>query len=107
VVVTKDRMHMVAAVLVLTWCPAAMGQNALADRVAFRSLDDRTTLVGYVYVPRADTDHPAAPAPAVVMMHGRSGLIRALPTADTTPRRFREGIRCGVSCGPRRVMSQS
>ena len=55
-----------------------MAQSALPDRVTFRSLDDRTALVGYVYAPRAEADHPAAPAPAVVMMHGRSGAYSSL-----------------------------
>jgi carboxymethylenebutenolidase len=56
----------------------AVGQGALPDRVTFRSLDDRTTLVGYVYAPRAEAEHPGAPAPAVVMMHGRSGAYSSL-----------------------------
>jgi carboxymethylenebutenolidase len=55
-----------------------MGQSVLPDRVTFRSLDDRTTLVGYVYAPRVDVDHAAAPAPAVVMMHGRAGAYSSL-----------------------------
>ena len=76
-------MRVAAAALVLAWCPAAiaqsvMGQSVLPDRVTFRSLDDRTTLVGYVYAPRVDVDHPAAPAPAVVMMHGRAGAYSSL-----------------------------
>jgi dienelactone hydrolase len=76
-------MRVAAAALILAWCPAAicqsaMAQSALPDRVTFRSLDDRTTLVGYVYAPRAEVDHPAAPAPAVVMMHGRSGAYSSL-----------------------------
>jgi dienelactone hydrolase len=71
-------MRVAAAALVLAWCPAAMGQSVLPDRVTFRSLDDRTTLVGYVYAPHATADHPAAPAPAVVMMHGRAGAYSSL-----------------------------
>jgi carboxymethylenebutenolidase len=75
-------MGVAAAALVLAWCPAAMaqsvmGQSALPDRVTFRSLDGSTMLVGYVYTPRAG-DHPAAPGPAVVMMHGRSGAYSSL-----------------------------
>jgi dienelactone hydrolase len=74
-------MGVAAAALVSAWCPSAvaqsvMGQSALPDRVTFRSLDDHTMLVGYVYAPRADAAHPAAPA--VVMMHGRSGAYSSL-----------------------------
>ena len=65
-----------AAALVLASCPAAMGQSALPERVTFLSLDDRTTLVGYVYAPRVDSGH--GPAPAIVMMHGRSGAYSSL-----------------------------
>jgi dienelactone hydrolase len=71
-------MRAAAAALVLAWCPAAMGQSVLPDRVAFHSLDDRTTLVGYVYAPRAEAGRPTAPAPAVVMMHGRWGAYSSL-----------------------------
>jgi hypothetical protein len=74
-------MGVAAAALLSAWCPSAiaqsvMGQSALPDRVTFRSLDDHTMLVGYVYAPRANADHPAAPA--VVMMHGRSGAYSSL-----------------------------
>ena len=71
-------MRVAAAALVLAWCPAAMGQNALPDRVTLLSLDDRTTLVGYIYAPRAEPGHLATPMPAVVMMHGRSGAYSSL-----------------------------
>jgi dienelactone hydrolase len=76
--ITKTHMRVAAAALMLAWCPAAMGQSVLPDRVTFRSLDDRTTLVGYVYAPGVHADHPAAPAPAVVMMHGRAGAYSSL-----------------------------
>jgi dienelactone hydrolase len=71
-------MRVAAAAFVLAWCPAAVAQSALPDRVTFRSLDDRTTLVGYIYAPRAEAGHPTAPAPAVVMMHGRAGAYSSL-----------------------------
>ena len=71
-------MRVAATALVLAWCPAAMGQSALPDRVTFVSLDDRTTLVGYVYAPRVEPGRRAAPVPAVVMMHGRSGAYSSL-----------------------------
>ncbi|MCC7346078.1 MAG: dienelactone hydrolase family protein [Variibacter sp.] len=46
-----------------------------ARRVTFPSADGRTTLVGYLFAPlRA----PAAPTPAVVMMHGRAGAYSSL-----------------------------
>jgi dienelactone hydrolase len=42
----------------------------LPERVVFPSADGRTTLVGYLFLPRGSG---AAPVPAVVMMHGRAG----------------------------------
>ncbi len=39
------------------------------ERVTFGSADGKTTLVGYLYRPRA----ASGPVPAVVMMHGRAG----------------------------------
>jgi dienelactone hydrolase len=87
----RARTRAAAVALMLAWCPAAigqsvmgqsaMGQTALPDRVTFRSLDDRTTLIGYVYTPRPGADRPAAPAPAVVMMHGRGGAYSSLANA--------------------------
>jgi carboxymethylenebutenolidase len=44
-------------------------QHQLAQRVTFPSLDGKTTLVGYLFLPHAQE----ARAPAVVMMHGRGG----------------------------------
>jgi dienelactone hydrolase len=88
VLIATLRVRVATAAMVLAWCQAALGQSvtgqnvvgqsSLPDRVTFRSLDDRTTLVGYVYAPRPHADHPAAPAPAVVMMHGRSGAYSSL-----------------------------
>jgi dienelactone hydrolase len=81
-------MRALAAALVFVSSQAAMAQSALPDRVTFPSLDGHTRLVGYVYAPRADPDHPAAakPAPAVVMMHGRAGAYSSLAngTYDAT-----------------------
>lgn len=53
------------------------------ERVTFLSADGKTTLVGYVYRPAA---MPAAPVPAVVMMHGRAGAYssRANGTYDAS-----------------------
>jgi carboxymethylenebutenolidase len=72
-------MRVAAAVIVsaLAWSQAAMGQSALPDRVTFPSLDGHTTLVGYVYTPRAKSA-AAMRAPAVVMMHGRAGAYSSL-----------------------------
>src|SRR4051812_10989980 len=44
-------------------------QSALPKRVTFPSADGKTTLIGYLYLPRAQ----AGRVPAVVMMHGRAG----------------------------------
>src|SRR5665213_1713459 len=75
-------MRAAAAVIlfVLASSPAAIGQSALPDRVTFPSLDGHTTLVGYVYAAHDKSGHPnaAAPAPAVVMMHGRAGAYSSL-----------------------------
>jgi dienelactone hydrolase len=49
--------------------------DALPQRVTFPSADGRTTLVGYVYTPR---DKGGTRVPAVVMMHGRSGVYSSL-----------------------------
>ena len=49
---------------------AAQARDPVPERVTFDSLDGRTKLVGYLYVPQgqAKRSHPA-----VVMMHGRQG----------------------------------
>ena len=44
--------------------------ETLPERVTFPSADGKTTLVGYLYLPRG---RHAARVPAVVMMHGRAG----------------------------------
>lgn len=43
---------------------------SLPERVTFASADGRTTLVGYVFMPKGPH---GSRAPAVVMMHGRAG----------------------------------
>jgi len=45
----------------------------VAQRVTFPSLDGKTTLTGYLFLPRASTGR----VPAVVMMHGRAGAYSA------------------------------
>ena len=52
----------------------------IAQRVTFPSLDGKTTLTGYLFLPRAS----AGRVPAVVMMHGRAGAYssRANGTYD-------------------------
>lgn len=63
----------------------------LPERVAFPSADGVTTLTGYLFRPQAQA---AAPAPAVVMMHGRSGVYSSLAngrySAATISRRHQE-----------------
>src|SRR5690242_7536675 len=61
----------VAALLTgLAGASAAAEEGPPPERVTFMSADGRTTLVGYVFRP----ERMRAPrAPAVVMMHGRSG----------------------------------
>jgi dienelactone hydrolase len=49
--------------------------DALPQRVTFPSLDGKTTLTGYLFIP----DIPQAKrAPAIVMMHGRAGAYSSL-----------------------------
>jgi dienelactone hydrolase len=57
------------ALLALTLFAAAAHAQT-PERVTFPSQDGRTTLVGYLFLPRGP--HPAR-MPAVVMMHGRAG----------------------------------
>ncbi len=71
-----NRMHkfMIFSIAVLSSlsivsAPAKAQTKGLPERVMFPSADGRTTLVGYLYRPLRS----AAPAPAIVMMHGRSG----------------------------------
>jgi dienelactone hydrolase len=58
-----------ALLLALTWRSVATAEEALPERVTFKSLDGTTTLVGYVFTPHGKS----GPVPAVVMMHGRAG----------------------------------
>ena len=72
--VAAARMATLALASVSLIGGAAQADDALPARVTFPSADGRTTLVGYVYTP---TGAPAR-APAVVMMHGRSGAYSSL-----------------------------
>ena len=64
--------------------------ETLPTRVTFPSLDGKTALVGYLYLPTA---LHAARAPAVVMMHGRAGAYSTAANgvydASTLSRRHR------------------
>lgn len=63
----------------------------LPERVTFASADGATTLTGYLFRPETA---PSAPAPAVVMMHGRAGVYSTLANgsygAATISRRHQE-----------------
>jgi dienelactone hydrolase len=69
-------LALAVATLALAASAGAQDDAALPERVTFPSADGHTTLVGYVYTPRAAG---GTRVPAVVMMHGRSGAysIRA------------------------------
>jgi dienelactone hydrolase len=56
--------------------------HQIAQRVTFPSLDGKTTLTGYLFLPRAQSTR----VPAVVMMHGRAGAYssRASGLYDAT-----------------------
>ena len=103
----KLAMRVATAALVLAWCSAAMGQNALPDRVTLLSLDDRTTLVGYIYAPRAEPGHLATPMPAVVMMHGHSGAYSSLANGKYDAATISQRHQMWVSCRPSRVTWRS
>ncbi len=68
---------------------ALSGSAHAQERVTFPSADGKTTLVGYVFVPRS----PTTPMPAVVMMHGRAGAYsnaaKGRYDASTISRRHR------------------
>jgi carboxymethylenebutenolidase len=59
-----------AAALLLPAAADGGSAQTLAERVSFASLDQRTTLIGYLFAPREPRD---TRSPAVVMMHGRAG----------------------------------
>jgi carboxymethylenebutenolidase len=75
-----------AGLLVLTQAHA----QGLPERVTVPSLDGKTTLVGYLYLP--PDPHPAR-MPAVVMMHGRAGAYssaaKGVYDASTLSRRHK------------------
>jgi carboxymethylenebutenolidase len=54
--------------------PVTGAAQTLPERVSFPSLDQRTTLIGYVFAPQEPRD---THVPAVVMMHGRAGAYSA------------------------------
>ena len=62
-----------AFALFLSWLPATFAQTPVA--VAFDSADGKVKLTGYLYLP--DTKTWPGARPAVVMLHGRSGVFSA------------------------------
>ncbi len=75
---TEATARIAATALSLVVLSAAAGSpdaHALPERVTFPSADGRTTLVGYVFLPRKIG---AGRVPAVVMMHGRGGAYSSL-----------------------------
>ncbi len=63
-----------AAMVAILLSASAAAADSLPQRVTFPSADGRTMLVGYLYLPAKRR----APAPAVVMMHGRAGAYSSL-----------------------------
>jgi carboxymethylenebutenolidase len=78
--------------------PAHAAQSAIPDTVKFASLDGRTELTGYLFMPSEPGPHPA-----IVMLHGRSGpysrLRRGTYTAETLTARHRMWGRFWASRG--------
>jgi len=70
------------AMLALALFAAHEARAQTPERVSFASRDGKTTLVGYLFLPRAHRGR----APAIVMMHGRAGAYssRATGTYDAT-----------------------
>src|SRR4030095_15831073 len=68
--------------LALVLFAAQQASAQMPERVTFASADQKTTLVGYLFLPRAHR----LPVPAVVMMHGRAGAYssRANGVYDAT-----------------------
>ncbi|MCY7388599.1 MAG: hypothetical protein LH481_11135, partial [Burkholderiales bacterium] len=60
-----------AAALLLLALPAARGQ--IPETVTFDSADGKVKLAGYLYMP--DAKAWPGPRPAIVMLHGRSGVF--------------------------------
>jgi carboxymethylenebutenolidase len=65
----------IAAISTLVFVTTGATAASLPERVTFASADERTTLVGYVFLPEGPH---AARTPAVVMMHGRAGAYSSL-----------------------------
>ena len=62
-------MSKIVAFLMLALFSAQDARAQTPERVTFPSQDGKTTLVGYLFLPRTHTGR----VPAVVMMHGRAG----------------------------------
>jgi len=62
--------------IVVALCGVLAGTPAAAETVHFRSADGKTTLVGYLFLPRADS--ALSRAPAIVLLHGRGGPYSSL-----------------------------
>jgi carboxymethylenebutenolidase len=81
---------MIVGVLMLCSYPGSAPAEGLPERVAFRSADGKTELVGYLFKP---APMPSPRVPAVVMMHGRAGAYssaaRGRYDAATLSRRHR------------------
>jgi carboxymethylenebutenolidase len=74
-------MSKVVAFLMLALLAAQDAHAQTPERVTFPSQDGKTTLVGYLFLPRTQ-----GRVPAVVMMHGRAGAYSSLAngTYDAT-----------------------
>src|SRR4051812_12643738 len=85
---TRIRLAAIIMGACMTWS-AAHASAALPERVSFASRDGKTTLTGYLYLPRATRGR----VPAIVMMHGRAGAYSSLANgvydASTLSKRHR------------------
>lgn len=74
------RRAFIAAILACATIAAAQAQRSepLPERVTFPSADRKTTLTGYLFLPRERRAAPMRRHPAIVMMHGRAGAYSSL-----------------------------
>ncbi|MBV9995732.1 MAG: dienelactone hydrolase family protein [Caulobacteraceae bacterium] len=81
---TAAAFGLAAAVAASAPCAVLASERAVRQ-VSFPSADGRTELVGYLFVP----DRAAGRAPAIVLMHGRSGAYTKAADGDYSARTLR------------------
>lgn len=85
-------MKALAMLMLLAFATSA--HASVPQRISFPSADGKTTLTGYLFLPRdAAQKRPAQKLPAIVMMHGRAGAYSSAANgtydADTLSKRHK------------------